>query len=111
MGGESILSRKHALDKHEEQACYLCDVAIKNICSSTNTVKKVKMQVTEQEAVSVSAYLYIYIYVSKHLIQRTKNLSKTCTTNKVFIQALQKTIQAACKQQKGLKCYSLGRTA
>ena len=111
MGGESILSRKHALDKHEEQACYLCDVAIKKICSSTDTVKKVKMQVTEQEAVSVSAYLYIYIYVSKHVIQRTKNLSKTCTANKVFIQALQTTIQTACKQQKGLKCYSLGRTA
>ena len=63
MGGEGILSRKHALDKHEEQTCYLCDVAIKNICSSTNTVKKVKMQVTEQEDVSVSAYLYIYIRV------------------------------------------------
>ena len=63
MGGEGILSRKHALDKHEEQACYLCDVGIKNICSSTDTVKKVKMQVTEQEDVSVSAYLYIYIRV------------------------------------------------
>ena len=63
MRGEGILSRKHALDKHEEQACYLCDVVIKNICSSTDTVKKVKMQVTEQEALSVSAYLYIYIRV------------------------------------------------
>ena len=75
MGGESILSRKHALDKHEEQACYLCDVAIKNICSSTNTVKKVKMQVTEQEAVSVSAYLYIYICVkASHPKKNKKSL-------------------------------------
>lgn len=37
----------------------MCDAVIKNICSSTDTAKKVKMQVTEQEALSVSVYLYI----------------------------------------------------